>query len=158
MLNFLGKAVTGMALNGIALGALGWVAWDASMRGFPGSMTPDPTGLPSLEGPARESGVAIEAIVGAHLFGREQVRRVSAPPPAAPATRLDLKLAGVIAMGSDSDGIALIGVGRGQQQVVRVGQGIGATGALLAEVRRDHVLIERNGRLEKLSIERPGLE
>lgn len=158
MLNFLGKALTATILNGIALGAVGWVAWDASERGFPGSMLPDSAASASREEFSERSSVSIDDIANAHLFGREQRRAAPVVERAAPATRLDLKLAGVIARSTEGVGLALIGVGRGQQQVVRVGEAIGTTGALLSEVRRDHVLIERNGRLEKLSIERPELE
>ncbi len=158
MLNSFGKALTGISLNVIALGAVAWVGWDVWRSGILEGALPEPAEIklePIATGTER---VNIGAIVNAHLFGvaaREPrtVERKEAPP-----TRLNLKLVGIIAIGRDNRGIALIEAGRGRQQVVRVGQVIGNTDATLAEVNRDHVLIERNGELEKLAIKRPELE
>ncbi|KAA3619192.1 MAG: hypothetical protein DWQ08_15645 [Proteobacteria bacterium] len=158
MLNSFGKAVTGSLLNAVALGAIGWVAWDTWNRGvFQGvGLSPAEVTVERLDAP--RSRVDVNAIVRAHLFGREQREQAPVTQKVAPPTRLNLKLVGVISQGNDTRGIALIETGRGRQQVVRVGESIGKTGARLAEVAHDHVLIERNGRLEKLAIKRPELD
>jgi type II secretory pathway component PulC len=158
MLNSFGKTLVAISLNGVALGAAAWVGWDIWNSGIltgvrPVSATVSPESLD-----LQMDNVDINTIVRAHLFGTEPKNaRPVAPKPVAP-TRLNLKLAGVIAIGSENQGIALIEVGRGRQQVVKVGQVIPTTDATLAEVARDHVLIERNAQLEKLSIVRPELE
>lgn len=147
-----------MALNGFALTAVGWVAWDTYTRGvFEGvGFERGDVVVESLD--LGDTEVDIESIVRLHLFGREPRNAAPVVRKAAPPTRLNLKLVGVIAIGSDSAGLALIESGRGQQDVIRVGEPIGTTDARLAEVWRDHVLIERNGQLEKLAIDRPHLE
>ena len=157
MMSSLGKFSTGISLNLIALAALGWVGWDAWQRGIIDGLDITPARVaaePIASGAPR---VDINAIVRAHLFGQE--RRVAKPVERqAPPTRLNLKLVGIISVGKADQGIALIESGRGKQESVRVGQAIGNTDAMLAEVAPDHVLIERNGRLEKLAIKRPELE
>lgn len=158
MLNSLGKALIGTSLNALALAAVAWVAFDAWQRGVFQGALPEPAPVAVEPIAARELAVDINAVVRSHLFGR--VER-AAPQPVqrtAPPTRLNLTLAGVIAVGDDRRGLALIETGRGRQQVVRVGQPIGDTDAVLAEVAADHVLIERGGELEKLAIKRPELE
>lgn len=142
----------------VSLGAIGWVAWDTWKRGvFQGVPTQAPEiSVERLDAPRTR--VDINTIVRAHLFGREPREAAPVVQKAAPPTRLNLKLVGVIALGGRSKGLALIETGRGRQQVIRVGEAIGNTGAMLSEVARDHVLIERNGRLEKLAIKRPALE
>ncbi len=147
----------GLSANGVALGLLAWLALDAwERRPWQLPAPPESVALQqSTAGTAPEWDV--NQVVGAHLFGREQ-RQQPVEQRAAPPTRLNLKLVGVIAAGADAGALALIEVARGQQQVVRVGQPIGSTGAVLNRVEGDHVLIERNGRLEKLAIERPTLD
>jgi type II secretion system protein C len=157
MLSSFGKFTTGISLNLIALAALGWVGWDAWQRGILNGLDIQPAAVNAEPMLAQARQVDVNAIVRSHLFGREG----RAPKPVertAPPTRLNLKLVGIIAIGTTSQGIALIETGRGKQQSVRVGQAIGTTDALLSEVARDHVLIERNGKLEKLAIKRPELE
>ncbi len=158
MLNSLGKALIGTSLNALALAAVAWVAFDAWQRGVFQGALPEPASVAVEPIAAEARAVDINAVVRSHLFGRVEQ---AAPQPvqrAAPPTRLDLTLAGVIAVGDDRRGLALIETGRGRQQVVRVGQAIGDTDAVLAEVAPDHVLIERGGELERLAIKRPELE
>src|SRR5690606_1144717 len=157
MLNSLGKALIGTSLNALALAAVAWVAFDAWQRCVFQGALPEPASVAVEPIAAEARAVDINAVVRSHLFGRvdqagrEPVQR-AAPPP-----RLVPTLAGVIAVGDDRRGPALIGTGRGRQQVVRVGEAIGDTDAVLAEVAPDHVLIGRGGELEKLAIKRPEL-
>lgn len=90
-------------------------------------------------------------IVARHLFGRASAGP-SASASKAPPTRLALKLRGVVAMG-DGQGVALIaGTGRGEE-VYATGDEISG-GVLLQEVHPDHVILSRNGRLERLDLPR----
>lgn len=105
--------------------------------------------------------VGMEQIINAHIFG------VVPPKPApkkekpkvveAPKTKLNLLLTGVVTSPDPEGGMAMIEIQRGQTSVVRVGADIGKTGASLREVFADHILIERQGALEKLPIERETL-
>lgn len=157
MLKSFGKALIALGLNLVALAVLGWVGWDAYQRGLFDQQRFAPVTAKAEPVAVKTAAVNINQVVRAHLFGREQ--RVSKPVKVtAPPTRLNLKLVGVLASGSDAGGLALIEITRGRQQVVRVGQPIGKTGATLNKVLRDHVLIERNGRLEKLALNRPELK
>ncbi len=158
MLNSLGKAFTAITLNAFALGAVAWVAYDAWTSGILKGVAYQPADVKPERIDAGPDRVDVGALVRAHLFGTEPREPRVVERKAAPPTRLNLNLVGVIAIGSANEGIALIEAGRGKQQVVRVGQVIGKTDATLAEVRRDHVLIERNGELERLAIKRPELE
>jgi type II secretory pathway component PulC len=157
MLNSFRKVLIGASLNALALGAVAWVAWDVWQRGVLDGVRPLAVTMQDEQISERGAGVDINAIVRTHVFGRVEEAAPKAVERVAPPTRLNLKLAGVIATGSDRNGLALIEVGRGRQEVVRVGQAIGTTDATLAEVFPDYVLIGRNGQLERLDIERPKL-
>ncbi|MFT5111512.1 MAG: type II secretory pathway component PulC [Parasphingorhabdus sp.] len=158
MLKPFGKVLLGVSANLIALAAVGWVGWDTWQRGILDGYKPPKAQVAAQSAPVTRTTYNINAIIGAHLFGAaNQVKQV-VKQKVAPPTRLNLVLVGVIASGIDSNGLALIEVTRGKQQVIRVGQSIGKTGATLSQVATDHVLIERNGKLEKLSLKRPGLK
>ncbi len=157
MLNSFGKGAIALTINGVALGVLGWVAWDTWQRGVLDGIDYAPARPVSTESVSSAPKFNVNTVLRAHLFGRQQ--KVKQPVQVtAPPTRLNLKLVGVIASGPDNHGLALIEVSRGRQEVIRVGQAIGKTGAKLNQVAGDHVLIERNGKLEKLSIKRPQLK
>ena len=157
MLTTKGKWFAGLGANAVALGLVGWLAWDAWER-RPWELPEPPASMP-VDRAAVSAGPDwdVNQVIRAHLFGQQQ-RQQQVVQRAAPPTRLNLKLVGVIAAGADQGALALIEVSRGQQQVIRVGQPIGSTGAVLNRVEGDHVLIERNGKLEKLAIERPALD
>ena len=90
-------------------------------------------------------------IAARHLFGRASLGPAGSASKA-PPTRLALKLRGVVAMG-DGQGVALIaGTGRGAE-VYATGDEI-SRGVLLQEVHPDHVILSRNGRLERLDLPR----
>lgn len=158
MLNSLGKAFTALTLNAFALGAVAWVAYDVWTSGILRGVAYQPAEVDAEPIDAGPDRVDVAAIARSHLFGTEPREPRVVETRVAPPTRLNLNLVGVIAIGTANEGIALIEAGRGRQQVVRVGQVIGKTDATLAEVRRDHVLIERNGELERLALKRPTLE
>lgn len=157
MLNSLGKGLTALLLNGFALAALAWVAHDAWQRGVLHGMPLPAASIEVDEVALSDDGVDIDALADAHLFGTPP-RQAPVVRREAPPTRLNLKLVGVITKGRADAGMALIEADRGRQQVVRVGQPVGRTDAVLVEVQRDRVLIERSGELETLTIRRPGLD
>ncbi len=91
-----------------------------------------------------------------HLFGNAAGPAAPAPQPRpvdAPATRLDLKLVGVLASDDRGDARAIIGAPGVPDRHYRLGDTVPA-GAELAAIRRDHVLLKRNGRFETLALAR----
>ena len=106
--------------------------------------------------------VGLTEIIDRHIFGvvpvvREVVKKDLPKVVEAPPTRLNLKLAGVIAAPNPDFSMAMIEIRRGETGVVRIGGEIGKTGAVLNKVFSDHILIEHRGKLEKLEIERQTL-
>ena len=86
-----------------------------------------------------------------HMFGYIPVikKEVIATPEVAPATRLKLSLHGVFIYSGAKDGAAIIGKAGKQQRYYKTGDEI-QKGMELVEVRKDHVLLLRNGRFETL--------
>lgn len=63
-----------------------------------------------------------------------------------------ISLIGVIAEGGRGAGVALLGVNGQIAQTFRVGDAIGTSGAVLAEVRGDRVVLRHGERLEEVSL------
>jgi general secretion pathway protein C len=101
---------------------------------------------------ARRTPLDIAAITNSHLFG-------VAPTPAAgnganaPQTSMPLVLTGVMAANDPRDGLAILGPSITATKVYAVGDNIPG-GARLHAVLADHVLLERDGRLESLALPR----
>src|SRR5580698_5352048 len=99
---------------------------------------------------APRSGVDIQTVVSAHLFG--------IPPAAtqdegnAPQSSANLLLAGTIATQDPKHGVAIISDGGAPSKVYSVGERIG--GASLHSVYLDHVILDRGGALETLLLPR----
>ena len=102
-------------------------------------------------GPATRRFLDLAAITNAHLFG-------AAPAPKdegtnAPQTSMPLVLSGIIAGNDPQNGLAILGPTAQNSKVYAVGDGVPG-GAKVHAVYRDRVLIERDGRLESLSLPR----
>jgi general secretion pathway protein C len=99
---------------------------------------------------AQRSGVDIQTVVAAHLFG--------VPPAAtqdegnAPQSSANLLLAGTIATQDPKHGVAIISEGGAPSKVFSVGERVG--GASLHSVYLDHVILDRAGALETLLLPR----
>ena len=93
--------------------------------------------LPAGEVEARSPAVDTAAI--ARLLG------------AAPGATGGIRALGVMAEGASGRGIALIGIDGQPARAVRAGEAI-APGVVLAEVRRDGIVIERSGALQHIRI------
>lgn len=98
----------------------------------------------------------LQDIIDAHLFGQPPAR---APQPvAAPRTRLQLTLAGMIASNDPRRAIALIASNNGPSNPYRIGDAIKPSGAVVRSIEPTKVIIERAGRLESLYIDRPTVD
>jgi general secretion pathway protein C len=95
-------------------------------------------------------GVNVKEIVAAHLFGVAAVVRGGLDEQDPAPSTAPLALAGTIATDDPNHGMAIIGGEDAGSKVYAVGQSVG--GALLHAVYLDHVLLNRDGILESLSL------
>jgi len=96
----------------------------------------------------------IEDVVAAHLFGRADVKPVASTANA-PETRLNMTLHGVIA--SEQEGAsarAIIEVAGKDSKSYRIGDRVEGTDATVQGIEPKRVLLERNGVIESLPMER----
>jgi general secretion pathway protein C len=103
------------------------------------------------------TGVDVQAVTSAHLFGVAAIDAASQDPANAPQSTANLVLAGTIATQDPKHGVAIISDG-GPSKVYSVGDNIG--GAALHSVYLDHVILDRVGVLETLPLPRllgPGM-
>jgi general secretion pathway protein C len=112
--------------------------------------SPQPVLAPAMSPRTQRSGVDIQTVVSAHLFG--------VPPAAtqdegnAPQSSANLLLAGTIATQDPKHGVAIISDGGAPSKVYSVGDRIG--GASLHSVYLEHVILDRGGALETLLLPR----
>jgi general secretion pathway protein C len=113
--------------------------------------SPQPVVAASLQRTAR-SGVDIQTVVSAHLFGVAVADPSTQDPENAPQSSANLLLAGTIATQDPKRGVAIISDAGGPSKVYSVGERIG--GASLHSVYLDHVILDRGGALETLLMPR----
>src|SRR5450631_532152 len=101
---------------------------------------------------APRSGVDIQTVVSAHLFGVAVADPSTQDPANAPQSSANLLLAGTIATQDPKRGVAIISDAGGPSKVYSVGERIG--GASLHSVYLDHVILDRGGALETLLLPR----
>ncbi|MFT5258435.1 MAG: type II secretory pathway component PulC [Saprospiraceae bacterium] len=106
----------------------------------------------------------IQKVVQAHIMG--EIPKVTSAPkavvekpkPAAPKTKLNIRLTGVIDGATPESGFAMIEIKPGKTAVLAVGEAIGDTGAILHQVLPGEVLVDRNGQIESVKMKRKSLE
>ena len=112
---------------------------------------PQPT-LPAAAPRAQRSGVDVQTVVSAHLFGVPATASSAQDPENAPQSSANLLLAGTIATQDPKRGVAIISDGGAPSKVYSVGERI--SGASLHSVYLDHVILDRAGALETLLLPR----
>jgi general secretion pathway protein C len=110
-----------------------------------------PPGAISAASRVQRPTVDIAAITSTHLFGEAPLAASNGAN--APQTSMPLVLTGVIAANNPNDGLAILGPNAAATKVYAVGDNIPG-GARLHAVLSDHVLLERDGRLEALALPR----
>ena len=93
------------------------------------------------------------------LFGRPQ--KQARPVPVvidAPITRLRLTLIGVVAADEVEQSKAIVQIDNKQVAIFRIGDAIPKTNAEVYQIEPTRILLSRNGKLERLEIDRPELE
>jgi general secretion pathway protein C len=113
--------------------------------------TPQPV-LPAPALRAQRSGVDVQTVIAAHLFGVPVTDPSTQDPENAPRSSANLLLAGTIATQDPKRGVAIISDGGAPSKVYSVGERIG--GAALHSVYLDHVILDRGGALETLLLPR----
>jgi general secretion pathway protein C len=113
--------------------------------------SPQPVVTASAPRPQR-SGVDIQTVVSAHLFGVPPADLTAQDPENAPQSSANLILAGTIATQDPKRGVAIISDAGGPSKVYAVGERI--SGAILHSVYLDHVILDRAGALETLLLPR----
>jgi len=106
---------------------------------------------------AQHTGLDVQSVVSAHLFGIAAPDPNAQDPANAPQSTANLVLAGTIATQDPKRGVAIISDG-GPAKVYSVGENVG--GATLHSVYLDHVILDRGGVLETLTLPRllgPGM-
>jgi general secretion pathway protein C len=106
---------------------------------------------PGLSPGLRRAALDVQSVANAHLFGTAAPDPSSQDPANAPPTTANLLLAGTIATQDPKHGVAIIGDG-GQSKVYSVGDNI--SGFKLHSVYLDHVILDRGGALETLTLPR----
>jgi general secretion pathway protein C len=118
--------------------------------------SPQPV-LASVAPRAQHTGLDIQSVASAHLFGIAAPDPSAQDPANAPQSTANLVLAGTIATQDPKRGVAIISDG-GPAKVYSVGDNVG--GASLHSVYLDHVILDRGGVLETLLLPRllgPGM-
>ena len=95
-------------------------------------------------------GNRVRDITTSYLFGRVQAGKPVVNTTRAPVSRLNLTLRGVLAANPDSLASAIISKGKGgKEDIYGVGDSI-QRGVKLSEIHNDYVIIESQGKREKL--------
>ncbi|WP_018716546.1 type II secretion system protein N [Arhodomonas aquaeolei] len=144
----LATAVTGVAvvLLGVEAVLLGWQLWPRDNTAPP----PEPAAR-STPGDTAARSRDTAPVVDAHLFGRAPEADAPAPTREAPPTQLDLTLHGVVAGPSEDTGLAIIAAAGGDEHLYRPGDTLPG-GARLEGIRRDRVILSRDGHRETLTL------
>lgn len=103
--------------------------------------------------PPGDDVVDASTIANAHLFGSSQIGDATVDPNGLPATRLNLVLAGTMALADAAAGFAIVGENAANAKFYRAGSLL-VDGARLCAVYADRVVIDRNGVLETLLLPR----
>jgi general secretion pathway protein C len=93
-------------------------------------------------------------IISAHLFGKEKAKAVAMQPVQAPKTSLKLTLNGILASSNPKYARAVIMVEGGKSRSYALGETIDDTDARLDKIYKDYVLLARNGKYERLVLEK----
>ena len=97
-------------------------------------------------------------VANRYIFGKKKLDAQPVAITKAPATRLNLKLIGVIAVQEDGASKVIIQIGNADIGVYSVGDKLPKGNAIIDRIEATQVLLRRNEKLESLAIIRPELE
>lgn len=132
------------------------LAWTLANIGWQLLAPQQPAVAPGLvtptTGTASKPRFSVSDITRRHLFGKESSAPLLPVQTKTPVSKLNLTLRGVLAAEPSNLSTAIISAGKGKsgrEEIYAVGDTI-QNGVKLHEVHGDHVIIDRQGRLEKL--------
>ena len=97
---------------------------------------------------------AFRNLSSAHLFGTAKTKTATVSTDKLPETKLNLVLKGVLAAGAPEIASAIIARGkRGKEEIYSIGDKIPG-GITLKEIHPEHIILERQGQLETLRLEK----
>lgn len=97
-------------------------------------------------------------VAAMYLFGKQESRTKPKPQVVdAPVTRLKLTLIGTVAGNVPTDSKAVVQIDNKQVMIFKVGDTIPKTNAKIHQIQTTQILLMRNGKLERLAINRPEL-
>ena len=97
---------------------------------------------------------AFRNLSSAHLFGTAETKTAAVSTDKLPETKLNLVLKGVLAAGTTALASAIIAQGKnGKEEIYGIGDKIPG-GITLKEIHPEHIILERQGRLETLRLEK----
>ncbi|MEA1888783.1 MAG: type II secretion system protein N, partial [Pseudomonadota bacterium] len=145
----------------LAFALLGWAAVDLYQRyqshsewkNERSAETPAAASAPQTSNPKSTLSVARQ-----HLFGEKKTAQQVETITRAPATRLKLKLIGVIASHTGGASKVIIQIENADIGVYSIGDKLPQGNAIIEKIEPTQVLLRRNGKLESLAIIRPELE
>ena len=116
------------------------------------ALTPAPPAVPIGDPSAAQREAQLKTIMAAHLFGVAEVAEAPQQTEAPPETPLDLRLKGIVYTDVAADARAIIAPPSGPQFAYSNGDTLPGD-ARIAEIRREYVVLERNGLKETLRLE-----
>ncbi len=139
-------------LNAVAALALllALVDLGVRLRDYRSAWSAAPSAVPTAPAAPAAPRYRIDDIIAAHLFGLEVV--TGSAKTAAPETRLNLVLQGVLANTDPRHSRAIIAVNAEPPKTYAIGQILENTDARLRTIEHNLVLIERNGVLESVPL------
>lgn len=131
------------------------LAWMLLPAGDSGGWQAPPAGPALGDAGALRQGPNVEQIAAAHLFGEYQAPAdpALAELSAAPDTRLDLTLLGILSATAERGSRALIASSNGEEKPYAVGDDV-VRGASLQAIFPDRVILARAGQLETLRLDK----
>lgn len=127
-----------------------WMLLDDSGADYTTLVTPSVTVSSKSQSDAQKAQQSFRNLSSAHLFGVAEIKAPVVTAENAPDTKLNLVLRGVLSAGSSETASAIISrSANGEEEIYGVGDKIPG-GITLKEIHAEHVILERQGRLETL--------
>ncbi|GAA0565953.1 MULTISPECIES: type II secretion system protein GspC [Rheinheimera] len=143
-------------LNLLLVLALAWLLARLTWQLLPAD-TPVFSPRPNTSVVVKQSGgISLAALTGFSLFGKASVEPIKTAAPVvteAPKTQLNVKLTGLVAVGSEPNQGSAIIESRGVEATYAVDDKIEGTNAVLKQVLSDRVLLQQAGRYETLMLD-----
>lgn len=131
-----------------------WMLLDESDSGTTTITTPVTSTSGTNSNNTKKSQQAFRNLSSAHLFGNAETKTAAVSTDKLPETKLNLVLKGVLAAATPEIASAIIAQGKnGKEEIYGIDDKIPG-GITLKEIHPEHIILERQGRLETLLLEK----